>query len=105
MRLRILCDHIDEEVNLIITDAHEKARKILSENMPKLIQIAETLLVKETLEGDELEKLFNEPITGQSVKEEVVVLAADSKQPVKDKPATQKAPLIPEMPKQSPATG
>jgi cell division protease FtsH len=99
-----VADLIDEEVNAIITESHEKARNILTENRAKLTQIAETLLVRETLEGEELEKLFNEPVTEQLKKEEVVVPASDSKAPAKDKPATQKAPLLPELPKQSPAT-
>ena len=54
---------IDEEVNRIIQEAYTRAKTILTENKPKLVQIAETLLVKETLEGDELDALFNEPVT------------------------------------------
>ena len=54
---------IDEEVNRIIQEAYTRAKAILTENKPKLVQIAERLLVKETLEGDELDALFNEPVT------------------------------------------
>jgi ATP-dependent Zn protease len=37
------------------------AKGILQENKPKLVQIAQRLMVEETIEGDTLEKLFNEP--------------------------------------------
>ncbi|MBN1368225.1 MAG: ATP-dependent zinc metalloprotease FtsH, partial [Dehalococcoidales bacterium] len=54
---------IDEEVNRIIQEAYTRAKTILTENKPKLVQIAERLLVKETIEGDELDALFNESVT------------------------------------------
>jgi cell division protease FtsH len=57
---------IDEEVNRIIQEAYTRAKTILTENKPKLVQIAERLLLKETLEGDELDALFNEPVTGEN---------------------------------------
>jgi ATP-dependent Zn protease len=38
------------------------AKSILVENKPKLVQIAERLIVEESLEGERLEKLFNEPV-------------------------------------------
>ncbi len=57
-----IADLIDDEVNRIIQEAYNKAKTILTQNKNKLIQIAETLLVKETIEGDELEALFNEPV-------------------------------------------
>jgi len=50
---------IDEEVHSLIEQANETAKKILVENQPKLKAIAEKLISMETLEGDELEKLFN----------------------------------------------
>lgn len=53
---------IDEEVNRFIGVARRKAKKILKENSPKLEQIAERLLSEETIEGEALEKLFNEPV-------------------------------------------
>jgi len=53
---------IDDEVHNIIQHAHQVARTILTENKPKLVQIAEKLLAQETLEGEELETLFNQLI-------------------------------------------
>ncbi|MBA7469394.1 ATP-dependent zinc metalloprotease FtsH [subsurface metagenome] len=52
---------IDEEIRTLIQHAHDLALKILTENKPKLIQIAEKLVAQETLESDDLEALFNEP--------------------------------------------
>jgi len=57
-----IADTIDEEVNKIIRDAYEVAKKVLTENKPRLIHIAERLIAQETLEGEGLEVLFNEPI-------------------------------------------
>ncbi len=55
-----VAQQIDDEVHNIIQHAQEVARRILTENRPKLIQIAERLIAHETLEGEELESLFNE---------------------------------------------
>jgi len=49
---------IDEEVRNIIQRAHDAARKILTENKTKLKEIAEQLILHETLEEEELNKLF-----------------------------------------------
>jgi len=57
-----MADLIDEEVNRLIKDAYEKARIILTENKAKLVQIAERLIQRETIEGDELDALFNESV-------------------------------------------
>ena len=56
-----VADTIDEEVNKIIQSAHRTAKRVLTENKLTLEHIAEELITKETLEGDELEALFNEP--------------------------------------------
>ena len=53
---------IDDEVRNIIQTAHETAKKTLTENKARLKFIAEKLVVKETLEGEELEAVFSEAI-------------------------------------------
>ena len=58
-----VAEQIDEEVHNIIQQAHETAKRILTENKPKLIQIAKRLIDEETIEGEKLEALFNEPVT------------------------------------------
>jgi cell division protease FtsH len=54
---------IDEEVRSITESAHQVATKVLQENRPRLVHIAEKLLLKETLEGPELEAAFSEPLS------------------------------------------
>ena len=44
---------IDEEIHRIITEAYEKARKILTENMDKLHFISEFLLKNEVMDGEQ----------------------------------------------------
>jgi cell division protease FtsH len=50
---------IDSEVTKLIDEAHVTALKILTENKEKLISLAQTLITKETLEGEALEAVFS----------------------------------------------
>ena len=52
---------IDDEMHRIIQEAYHTANKLLTQNQPKLIQIADKLIAEETLEGELLESLFSEP--------------------------------------------
>ncbi len=49
---------IDEETNKIIVDSHNKAIDVLKKNKTKLELIAKTLIEKETIEGEDFEKLM-----------------------------------------------
>jgi len=49
---------IDQEMQRMIRDCYERAKKILEEHKDQVRLIAETLLKKETLEKDEIEKLL-----------------------------------------------
>jgi len=60
---------IDEEVRGLIDTADDTARKILHENIARLVHLAEKLIIAETLEGPELEKVFNEPIIPEEEQE------------------------------------
>jgi cell division protease FtsH len=53
-------DAIDKEIRHIIDECHAKAKKILSANKANLIVIAKKMKEVETLEGVELEKVFND---------------------------------------------
>ncbi|MCX7911522.1 MAG: ATP-dependent zinc metalloprotease FtsH [Dehalococcoidales bacterium] len=55
-----IADLIDREINNVIWEAHETARRILIRNRAKLHKLAARLMARETLEGEELEKVFNE---------------------------------------------
>jgi cell division protease FtsH len=49
---------IDAEVMLIITDAHNEARRVLRERRDSLDELSRRLLEKEVVEGDELRALL-----------------------------------------------
>ena len=49
---------IDAEVNGIVKTAHARARQILSDNMPALHRLAEYLLTKETITGEEFMQIL-----------------------------------------------
>ena len=51
---------IDEEVKHIIDNAYTKVKTILTENMSKLLHIADVLMEKEKIEGEEFEALMAE---------------------------------------------
>ena len=99
---------IDEEVNKIIQEGYNTAKKILTENKQKLIQIAERLIAKETVEGEELDALFSEAVPGKSARKAKVKPTPVPVEPVAEKePAAKprKAPAVPRLvPKQTPAT-
>ena len=51
---------IDEEVKSIIDFAYKKAEEILKANMEKLTKVANVLLEKEKIDGDEFDEIFSE---------------------------------------------
>jgi len=97
---------IDEEVHKIITQAYEKAKDILNENKQRLTHIAEKLVVRETLEGEELEAMFSEPVptTQPEARETPVPTPVREKAKAKPRPVSRKAPGLRRQPKQAPAT-
>ncbi len=103
-----IADEIDKEVNEIIWEAHETARGILTENKAKLVQLAERLITQETIEGAELDEMFQD-VSPKPVREIPKVTptpvpiepAAEAVPEEKPKKATGVPRLIP---KQSPAS-
>lgn len=59
---------IDREVLNVIREAHDKARKIISENMEIIHKAASFLIEKETITGDEFMKNVNDNTDGQNHK-------------------------------------
>ncbi|WP_407272601.1 ATP-dependent zinc metalloprotease FtsH [Radiobacillus sp. PE A8.2] len=53
---------IDKEIQNIINDCYEKAKKILTDNKPKLELVAKTLLEIETLDAGQIKSLFEEGV-------------------------------------------
>ena len=56
-----IADQIDEEVKTLIQQAYTKAQEILIAHRDKLIEVAEYLMENESVEGEELKRLFDGP--------------------------------------------
>ena len=50
---------IDAEIRKIIDECYNKAHSMISANKEKLINLAEILLKKEVLDGEQVNKIFN----------------------------------------------
>lgn len=59
---------IDAEVTKIINEAHKKATLVLTKNKKKLDLVAQTLLTKETLEGEDFIKIMSSTVNTESKK-------------------------------------
>jgi cell division protease FtsH len=82
---------IDSEVNKLIAKAYDTANKILTENRDRLVHLAQILIVKENLDGEELETAFNEPVNTP-----IPVMISAATPPASVPPAsTSKPGLIP----------
>jgi len=99
---------IDDEVRSIIEEAHATAERILAGHKAKLVQLAERLIAQETIEGVELDEMFQDiapkpvreipKVTPTPVPIEPVAEAVPEEKP-------KKAPGVPRLiPKQSPAS-
>ena len=86
---------IDQEVRRIIDDCYELVKDLLIKHEPILDRIAEVLLEKEVLEGEELDALINEQLqaipqdSGERLPETQLVAAdqsVDKKSPVQLEP-------------------
>ncbi len=99
---------IDEEVNNILQTAYNTAREILINNKDRLIHIAQRLIAKETIESDELEKLFTEPLgTMETEPQEPVGIESEPDAVPAKSPAARGRKNIPDLmpqPKQAPGT-
>ena len=69
---------IDAEVKKIVTDAYERAKKILNEEIDNLHLIAKSLLKYETLTGEEIKELFKNGSINRSDSQEEIKNAGPS---------------------------
>ena len=60
---------IDEEIQRIIEEQYERAKQIIMENKSKMVQIAEALVVEETLDRPRFEEIMNSEETGAGQEE------------------------------------
>jgi cell division protease FtsH len=100
---------IDEEVHNIVQTAYNTAREILANNRDRLTHIAQRLMAKETIEPDELEKLFTEPmdkLEAELQEPAAIEPVADPipENPPAKRPRKSKIPDLINQPKQAPGT-
>ncbi len=86
---------IDREVDKIIRNAHEVATKVLTENKAKLVQLAQTLIAKETLDSEALEEVLKAQVPSET-EEKVPATTAVAKEKPKPqkKRRVRKAPVV-----------
>jgi cell division protease FtsH len=100
-----VAQEIDEEVYSIIEKAHDEAKRLLTKNKKRLIHVAKRLLVEETLEGEELELAFTEPLTVKPKAKETPAAAQPVAEAPKAKAKTAPKTVPPQIiPKQAPAS-
>ncbi len=99
-----IADAIDKEVDRIIRTAHRVAKRLLTENKPRLVHIAEKVTAQETIEGEELELAFTEPLSVKPKAKEIPAVQPVT-EPPKAKETTPKKAAPPQIiPKQAPAS-
>jgi len=92
---------IDREVDKIIRNAHDAASKVLTENKAKLVHLAQTIIVRETLDSEALEELLKAPVPPDTEAQvpatatvTVTAPVTEEKPKPKRKPRAKKAPVI-----------
>jgi len=101
-----IAEQIDEEVHSLIEEAQKTAQDILTKHNDRLVQIAEQLIARETLEGEELGNLLSETAPKPSKKAKLEPKPVPVEPVGETEPVTrpQKAPIVPRLvPKQTPA--
>ena len=86
---------IDQEVHEIIDDAYQSAHKVITEYMPKLKQLSEYLIENETIEVDELDKLWETPPDSDDVQPDSDGGIVDPVPPEPTTPPVSSAPPAP----------
>jgi cell division protease FtsH len=94
---------IDTEVNKLIAKAYETATSLLTNNKDRLIHLAQILIVRENLEGEDLETAFNEPVT-TPIQAVVVPTSPPSVPPTASKPVQKVPPSTSPAPNPIPST-
>ena len=72
-----VASEIDHEIRRIVDEAFEETRRILSENMDKLENVAQALLAVETLDGEQFEALYTGKKTAADIEREVLEKEAE----------------------------
>ena len=102
-----IAEDIDAEVHQLVDEAYTLARATLQNNNDKLHQIAQYLIIHETVEGDELQELFDSdaPAAERAAPEAAAAVAEPEPEPEAKKPSKsrQRTPRSSSGPNTAPA--
>ncbi len=102
-----IAEDIDAEVHQLVNEAYTLARATLQNNNDKLHQIAQYLIIHETVEGDELQELFDSdaPAAERAAPEAATAVAEPEPEPEEKKPSKsrQRTPRSSSGPNTAPA--
>ena len=87
---------IDQEIKRIVTENYDRARSILEDKKGALLKIAEELLAREVLSGEQITRI----ISGQPLAAPVEAATVTSDQPTS--PETERPPVVPSLDKPLP---
>jgi cell division protease FtsH len=99
-----IADTIDEEVNKIIQDAHNKANEVIIMHKDILIRLAQTLIIEETLEGDRLDAVFKGEVKPLTPPPAPPQTSGEAEAQSKGAEPKKAPPVIRPFPKQAPAS-
>ncbi|MEZ5293029.1 MAG: hypothetical protein R2745_18255, partial [Vicinamibacterales bacterium] len=93
----VTAERIDQEVKRIISENYEKATKLLTDNKASLVAIAEALLTRESLDGEQVKRIAS----GLPIDEPPVAPPAPAapSEDVRERTHKERAPLLPIAPK------
>ena len=85
---------IDDEIRRIVEEAHERAKKLLTDHTDELHAISQTLIERETIDKDQFERLLaGEPEESVFAEPEPVEPPSEPKKEPERKPAPQPRPF------------
>ncbi len=87
---------IDQEIKRIVTENYDRARGILEDKKAELLQIAEELLAREVLSGDQVRRI----VAGERLEEPPPAQPVATDQP--PSPETEPSPVVPPLSKPLP---
>ena len=89
-----VASEVDHEIRRLLNECYDDTRKILTENDAAFERVAQALLLVETLDGDQFERLFTGEVDPEGIKKEVESLS--KKLALKNKKEAEEAARIEE---------
>jgi cell division protease FtsH len=90
---------IDQEVKRIVTDNYTRAQQALTENKKQLLEMADALLARETLDADQIRRISaGLPLEEAPPPTGITAQPSRETKPAKERPATSIVPPLPPRP-------